>query len=167
MRSTVKSSTKKLVAAAAGSATARRGPVIAATPGGPPLTAEEQKRFDAGKAGYEATCGACHQPHGLGQDGLAPPLLGSEWVAGPEQRLVRIVLHGVRGPIMVKKQTYELDMPALGVLDDGQIADILTYVRREWGHGFAPVEAATVKKIRQETSKREDAWSQPELLKIP
>lgn len=164
---TLKNSPKKLVADAAGFTIASREPVVAATPSGPPLTAEEQKRFDAGKAVYEATCVACHQPHGLGQDGLAPPLLGSEWVAGSEQRLVRIVLHGVRGPIMVKKQTYELDMPALGVLDDGQIADILTYVRREWGHGFAPVEAATVKKIRQETSKREDAWSQPELLKIP
>ena len=164
---TLKNSPKKLVTDAAGFTIASREPVIAATPAGPPLTAAEQKRFDAGKAVYEATCVACHQPHGLGQDGLAPPLLGSEWVAGSEQRLVRIVLHGVRGPIMVKKQTYELDMPALGVLDDGQIADILTYVRREWGHGFTPVEAATVKKIRQETSKREDAWSQPELLKIP
>jgi len=116
---------------------------------------------------FEATCVACHQPHGLGQDGLAPPLAGSEWVSGSEQRLVRIVLQGVRGPITVKKQTYELDMPSLGVLDDEQIAGVLTYVRREWGHGFTPVDAATVKKIREATAKREDAWSQPELLKIP
>ena len=116
---------------------------------------------------YEATCIACHQPHGLGQDGLAPPLVGSEWVAGSDQRLARIVLHGVRGPIKVKKQTYELDMPSLGILDDDQIAGILTYVRREWGHGFAPVDPATVKKVRDETAKREDAWTEAELLKIP
>jgi mono/diheme cytochrome c family protein len=79
---------------------------------------------------------------------------------------VRIVLQGVRGPIQVKGQTYEADMPSLGVLDDEQIANVLTYVRREWGHDFPPVSVATVKKIREQTSQREDAWSAEELLKI-
>ena len=57
-------------------------------------------------------------------------------------------------------------MPALGVLDDEQIAAVLTYVRREWGHPYAPVAPATVKSVRQETEKREDAWTMAELLKI-
>jgi mono/diheme cytochrome c family protein/glucose/arabinose dehydrogenase len=133
---------------------------------GPPLTAEEQKRFESGKAVYEATCVACHQPHGMGQEGLAPPLVGSEWVLGPEGRIARIVLNGLRGPIKVKKQPFELDMPALGVLEDDQIADVLTYVRHEWGHTASPVAAATIKKLREETAKREDAWTEPELLKV-
>lgn len=132
----------------------------------PPLTADEQKRFAAGKAVYEATCLACHQPHGMGLEGLAPPLVGSEWILGPEKRLVRIVMHGVRGPIRVKKQTFELDMPALGVLEDEQIADVLTYVRREWGHSATTVPTSTVKKIREETAKREDAWTEADLLRI-
>src|SRR5438093_2640048 len=63
-----------------------------------PLTPEEQARFEAGKELYTITCGTCHQPTGLGQEGLAPPLLGSEWVIGSEQRLIRISLHGLRGP---------------------------------------------------------------------
>ncbi|HEY0456911.1 MAG TPA: PVC-type heme-binding CxxCH protein [Verrucomicrobiae bacterium] len=132
----------------------------------PPLSAEDQKRFLAGKAIYEATCIACHQPHGMGQEGLAPALVGSEWVAGPEGRLVRILLNGLRGPIKVKSQKFELDMPSLGVLEDEQIANVLTYVRREWGHGYAPVSIATVKKIREETSQREDAWTEPDLMKL-
>jgi mono/diheme cytochrome c family protein len=132
-----------------------------------PLTLEEKKRFEAGKSMYEATCLACHQQHGMGQPGLAPPLVGSEWVAGSDKRLVRIVLNGLRGPIKVKGESFELDMPALGVLDDEQIAGALTYIRREWGHGFEPVTPATVKKVREETASREDAWTMADLLKVP
>jgi mono/diheme cytochrome c family protein/glucose/arabinose dehydrogenase len=131
-----------------------------------PLSAEEKKRFDDGKGLYEQVCLACHQAHGLGQPGLAPPLVGSEWVAGTEKRLVRIVLNGMRGKVKVKGEEFELDMPALGVLDDDQIAALLTYVRREWDHTYAPVAPETVKAIRTETEKREDAWTAADLLKV-
>jgi len=132
-----------------------------------PLTDEEKRRFDVGRTMYEATCLACHQQHGLGQPGLAPPLVDSEWVSGSEQRLIRIVLHGLRGPIKVKGESFEMDMPALGVLDDEQIAAALTYIRREWGHTFEPVTPAAVKKAREETAAREDAWTMADLLKVP
>jgi mono/diheme cytochrome c family protein len=132
-----------------------------------PLTSEEKRRFDAGKTMYEATCLACHQQHGLGQPGLAPPLVDSEWVSGSEQRLIRIVLHGLRGPIKVKGESYEMDMPALGVLDDEQIAAALTYIRREWGHAFEPVTPDAVKKVRAQTETREDAWTAAELMRLP
>jgi len=144
---------------------ARPQPTLAAR--ARPLTGDEQRRFEAGKAIYEATCLACHQQHGMGQAGLAPPLVGSEWVTGSEQRLIRIVLNGLRGPIQVKGDTFELDMPTLGVLDDDQIAAALTYVRREWGHTFEPVAPAAVKKVREETASREDAWTMADLLKVP
>jgi len=132
-----------------------------------PLTSEQQKRFDQGKELYLISCAACHQAHGMGQEGLAPPLVDSDWPVGPPERLVRIVLHGMRGPVQVKGRTYELDMPALGVFDDEQVAAVLTYIRREWGHTADPVEPELVKKIRAETEKREEAWTDAELLKIP
>src|SRR5262249_7720315 len=124
-----------------------------------PLSADEQKRFDTGKGLYEQVCLACHQPHGLGQPGLAPPLTGSEWVAGTEKRLIRIVLQGLRGKLKVKGEEFELDMPALGVLDNDQVAAVLTYVRREWGHGFPTVSPEAVQRVRKETENREDAWT--------
>jgi len=132
-----------------------------------PLTAEQQARFAAGKDLYLVTCGACHQPHGNGQEGLAPPLAGSEWAVGSEQRLIRIALQGARGPMSVKGKTYEMEMPAVSILDDEQIATVLTYIRREWGHTADPVEPSTVAKVRAETAKREEAWTEAELLKIP
>jgi putative membrane-bound dehydrogenase-like protein len=131
-----------------------------------PLTKEEQERFEAGKATFLIVCAACHQPHGLGQEGLAPPLVDSPWVNGSEQRLVRIVLQGLRGPLNVNGKTINLEMPPLGVLDDNQIAGILTYVRREWNHTASPIAPETVAKIREETSGREEPWNEPDLLKV-
>ena len=132
-----------------------------------PLNDAEQRRFAAGKSLYEAACGACHQPHGLGQEGLAPPLADSEWVAGDPARVVRIVLHGVSGPIFVQGRRWNLDMPGLGTaLDDEAVAGVVTYLRREWDHTFDPVDAEFVKKVRALTVSRQAAWTEEELRKV-
>lgn len=132
-----------------------------------PLTADEQTRFETGKALFAGVCAACHQPHGMGLDGLAPPLLDSEWVLGSADRVTRIALHGVRGPIKVKGATYSLDMPPMGIFGDEQLAAILTYIRREWEHGAEPISPEQVKAIRAAEAKRQDSWTQEELLKLP
>lgn len=133
-----------------------------------PLSDDDAASFARGKALYALVCGACHQPHGNGQAGLAPPLRDSEWVLGSEQRLARIVLHGVRDEISVKGANYTLNMPALAeALTDQQLADALTYVRHEWGHTATPVKPATIKAVRAQFAKREDSWTQAELLKVP
>lgn len=131
-----------------------------------PLTDAEKKRFEAGKSMYPVICGACHQPTGIGLEGLAPPLVDSEWAVGSAERLVRIVLKGIRGPINVKGRKWELEMPSLTVLPDEDIANLLTYIRREWGHSASPISPELVGKIRQEISKREEAWTEAELLRI-
>ncbi len=133
----------------------------------PPLTKDQQAQFELGKQLFTGTCAACHQTHGLGLDGLAPPLADSEWVLGSEQRLIRIVLHGLSGPLRVKGASYSLDMPAMGVFSDDQLAAILTYIRREWENGAAPIATSAVKEIRAANAKRQDAWRQEELLKVP
>lgn len=131
------------------------------------LTELEKARFEAGKELYGIVCGPCHQPHGMGQEGLAPPLFEAEWVLGSDERLVRIVLQGVRGPLTVKGKTYEMEMPPVNVLDDEQIASILTYIRREWGHTGNPVSDEVVARIRKETESRIEAWTEKDLLAIP
>jgi mono/diheme cytochrome c family protein len=131
------------------------------------LTEEEKVLFDAGKAQYPLICGACHQPTGLGQDGLAPPLVDSDWVTGSPDRLVRITLNGLRGPINVKGKVWELEMPPVFVLTDKEIAALLTYIRREWGHQASAIKPDFVAKVRADTETREEAWTEAELLKIP
>jgi mono/diheme cytochrome c family protein len=132
-----------------------------------PLDESEQKLFELGRELYTIACSPCHQPHGQGQEGLAPPLMESEWALGSTDRLVRIILHGVGGPITVKGKLYELEMPGLGVFDDEQIAAIATYVRREWGHGASPVHPDKVAEVRSQTGDRLETWTEAELLEIP
>jgi len=130
------------------------------------LTASEKARFEEGRIVYTNICAACHQPTGLGQDGLAPPLLDSEWVLGPPARLPRILMYGVSGPINVEGVNFRLEMPGLPDLNDRQIASVLTYIRREWEHGGEPVTEDFVAKIREEERSRREPWTAGELLKI-
>jgi mono/diheme cytochrome c family protein/glucose/arabinose dehydrogenase len=130
------------------------------------LTEAEQKLFASGKTAYEATCAACHQLHGYGQDGMAPPLNDSEWVAGSPEKLARILLHGIGGPITVLGRKWDMDMPGHGTFDDETLAGVLTYIRREWEHPYDPVAPEFVKKVRAATAGRESAWTNEELSKL-
>jgi mono/diheme cytochrome c family protein/glucose/arabinose dehydrogenase len=132
-----------------------------------PLSADEQARFEKGKTLYAQTCAACHQPNGMGQEGLAPPLVDSEWVEGQDARIVRIVLDGLRGPLSVNGARYDLEMPALeAAFDDEMIAAILTYVRREWDHAADPVTPKRVREIRAQSKGRDSQWTAKELEKL-
>jgi mono/diheme cytochrome c family protein len=115
-------------------------------------------------------CAACHHPAGFGDAGKGPALLDSEWLDNDE-RLVRLVLYGVRGPITVNGEPYNrdgaLEMPGMyKALDDEKIAGILTFVRREWRDKALPVAPKTVTRIRTATSGRTDQWTEKELLQI-
>ena len=69
--------------------------------------------YAKGKLIFESKgCAACHQNSGLGTPGTFPPLAGSEWVNAPSpNRIIRLVLHGVSGPIKVKGVDFNNVMP--------------------------------------------------------
>ncbi|HYG76526.1 MAG TPA: PVC-type heme-binding CxxCH protein [Planctomycetota bacterium] len=131
----------------------------------PPLTEDQRAIYDHGKTHYMQICAQCHQPSGAGEEGKAPPFIDSEWVDFSDERLVRIVLNGIRGPMSVNGREYNMEMPAVPQLDDKTIAGCLTYIRREFGKG-KPVEPATVTRIRKELGSREEQWTEAEILKI-
>jgi mono/diheme cytochrome c family protein len=141
-------------------------PGYVAPPPPKPLTPVQQARFELGRDVYAKTCQQCHKPDGLGQEGLAPPLANSDWVLGSEQRIARIVLHGLRGPITVGGKTYNLDMPSWQTLSDDQLAGVLTFVRRSWDHDADPVEPAMIAALRKEFAGRLEAWTERELLRV-
>ncbi len=121
-----------------------------------------------GKRVFATICSTCHQVTGLGLPGIYPPLAGSEWAAGPDERIIRIVLDGVSGPITVKGASFNNAMPAFGPqLKDEQIAGVLTYVRSEWGNHAPAVSVDKVKQIRAQVGGRSGPWTPEELLKIP
>ncbi|SKA77118.1 putative membrane-bound dehydrogenase domain-containing protein [Prosthecobacter debontii] len=128
-----------------------------------PLTEAQQARFEKGKIIYAGLCAACHQPHGFGLDGLAPPLVDSEWVLGKPDVPARIVLHGLGGPVKVSGRTWNLSMPPLPHLTDEDIASVLTYLRREWEHNASPVEPKTITELRAQYKEKAGMWTAEEL----
>ncbi len=135
----------------------------------PPLTPEQEQRVRNGQQLYGQACASCHQPHGGGNPGVAPPLADSDWVSGPPERLVRVVLHGLYGPVTVNGQTWNLNMPGLGdsgMFDDEKLAGVLSYIRRAWGNAAAPVEPALVAAVRAETTGRTLPWRAEELAQV-
>ncbi len=124
-------------------------------------------RAQLGKKVYDTTCIACHQATGLGVPGVYPPLAGSEWAQGDEERVIRIVLHGLNGPITVEGKEFNNVMAPLGeVLKDEQIANAISYVRASWGNNAPEVTPEAVAKVRAATAGRKGFWTAAELEKI-
>jgi mono/diheme cytochrome c family protein len=80
---------------------------------------------------------------------MFPPLAGNAKITGPSTDIIRIVLFGLEGPITVNERDYNQPMPPQGYLNDNQIADILCYVRSNWGNMAQPVTADEVAKARK------------------
>lgn len=134
-----------------------------------PLNASEQKQFELGRSVYQGLCIACHQMNGRGMPSLAPPLVDSPWALGSEERLIRIILQGIYGPMVLNNVEWNLVMPGQKdnpLLDDEKIAAVLTYIRREWEHGAEPVSVEAVNRVREETKAREVPWTVRELEEI-
>jgi mono/diheme cytochrome c family protein/glucose/arabinose dehydrogenase len=127
-----------------------------------PLTTAQVAAFERGRTIYNGLCAGCHQPHGYGLDGLAPPLVDSEWVLGKPDVVARIVMHGMGGPVKVGGRTWDLSMPPMAQLNDEEVAAVVTYVRREWEHTASPVDAKFVQGLREQYGARA-AWSADEL----
>lgn len=120
-----------------------------------------------------AACNTCHQTNGMGTPGAIPPLVNSEWVQS-EERAIRIVLHGLQGPITVNGQNYNSAMPGFGRVpgggfnwSDDKIAAVLTYVRQAWGNNAPPITTQKVTEVRTQESNRKTAWTAAELQQFP
>ena len=126
-----------------------------------------KEQLPDGKSVYATTCAACHQATGEGVSGVFPPLAGSEWVSAEEAKVVRILLHGVTGPIEVAGETFNGMMPPWGpTMKDADIAAVLTYVRSAWGNKGTPITAASVAKVRAATASRTTPWTAAELAAV-
>ena len=117
-----------------------------------------QEQIDAGKEVYMKAasgggmCFTCHQANGEGLAGQFPPLAGSDWVLGDKDRLIKISMYGLMGEIEVNGIKYNNVMAPPGIppgsLTDEQIANVLTYIRNDWGNSapaVSPEEVATIR----------------------
>jgi mono/diheme cytochrome c family protein len=121
-----------------------------------------------GKAVYENFCALCHNTDGTGKPNQAPPFVGSEWVLGSANRMIRIPLVGLAGPVKVKDQEWNLAMPNMGAaLSEDDLAAVLTYIRQSWGNKASVITPEQVKTVKAAVGNRTQPWTAQELQAIP
>ena len=104
--------------------------------------------IERGTAIYKSACLTCHQADGAGVPRMNPPLIKTKWVLGDKKQLITLMLKGMNEPIEIDDDEYHNPMPPHKELTDQQIADVLTFVRNNFGNKASPVTANEVKNVR-------------------
>jgi mono/diheme cytochrome c family protein len=97
-----------------------------------------------GQLVYEQHCLTCHQVNGSGVPNQNPPLRGTDWVRGDKNRLINVLLKGLRDQ-EIDGEPYDNVMPAHSFLTDQQLADVLTYIRSSFGNKASAITVDEVK----------------------
>ena len=132
------------------------------------LGVENRNLVLEGASIFRSLCSSCHGSDAKGLPGaIAPPLVGSKRLAGDKVTAIRIMLHGLSGPIDGKTYPGDL-MPSMGANSDRWIASVLSYARFEFGNiprsGPSPfITAEEVKTVREQSGARSTAWTVAEL----
>jgi mono/diheme cytochrome c family protein len=99
---------------------------------------------------YTANCATCHQVDGSGVATLQPALVNDDIVAGDPTQLIRVVLKGPAAVLPPGRPRYYNTMPPFNRLTDQQIADVLTYIRHDYGQQASPIDVQQVQATRAE-----------------
>ena len=135
------------------------------------LKGTERELFIKGKEIYarEGFCITCHQVEGTGLSASGfPPIAGTKWVTGNPERLIKLVLNGLQGPMEVNGVKYsgQVPMTPFGkMLNDEEVAAVLTYVRNSFGNKAPVISSNQVKAVRAATEGKTGFYSPEELLK--
>ncbi|WP_298741102.1 c-type cytochrome [uncultured Chitinophaga sp.] len=129
------------------------------------------KEYPRGAKIFKTVCQTCHGADGEGIQSLAPPLNQSQWVNGDKNKLLAIVLYGLSGPVAVNGKVYKApeisgDMPGIGNNDefsDGDIAQVVSYIRNAWSNHAGKVTEKDVQQVRQQYKGREKSFTAEEL----
>ncbi|WP_282136719.1 c-type cytochrome [Seonamhaeicola maritimus] len=103
---------------------------------------------DEGQKIYNTNCAACHQADGNG-DVRFPSLVESDWVSGDKSKLIKVVLEGLDGPIIVNGKPFEGVMPKQDFLSDEDIAKVLSYIRLNFNNKSSGIRSSDVRKVRK------------------
>ncbi|MFK8019758.1 MAG: PVC-type heme-binding CxxCH protein [Pseudomonadales bacterium] len=129
--------------------------------------AQRVASYTRGTELYAAHCSQCHLKDGQGLAGAYPSLAANERVQADAKTLIRILLHGVKGPIVANYQSYNSVMAPVGNrVDDQAIVDILNFIRLSWGNNGSTVVKATVAEMRAQYSDRRAPWTMVELIEL-
>jgi len=97
---------------------------------------------------YKRHCLACHQRDAGGVPGMYPPLAGNKVVSGDKNALIDIMLNGMSGEIEVDGEKYNGIMASYKNLSDQEIANILNYIRSNFGNSGEVIKPSEIKARR-------------------
>jgi glucose/arabinose dehydrogenase len=112
----------------------------------------DKEELAGGAKVYSIYCGTCHQRNGQGASGRFPPLANASWVNGDKNLLIGIVLKGMEGPIDVNGEQFNGTMPQHSFLANEEIANVLTYIRQNFGNKASAITPQEVETIRKSVS---------------
>jgi len=134
------------------------------------LDKPDRDRVLKGALIFRSLCGSCHGGDAKGlPSGVAPALVGSKHLGGEKSTAIRIILHGIEGPINGKSYPGGL-MPGMGLNDDEWVASVLSYARFEFAqqsmnkpNAVPFVTNEEVRKVREASGSRSKPWTVREL----
>ncbi len=124
---------------------------LPATPASMPRSAAAAApaAMELGSKIYRQHCAQCHQPQGQGSGTAWPALAGNPTVTAPSPvNAIRMVLDGGYAPATAANPRPH-GMPPFGqILNDSDIAMLVSYIRNSWGNEAGGVTALEVKRAR-------------------
>jgi mono/diheme cytochrome c family protein len=106
------------------------------------------QRLTAGARIYTNTCASCHMVDGSGVSNVQPALDADAVVAGDPNILIRVVLEGPAKVLPADRPVYSNTMPPFYQLSDQDIADVLTYIRQQYGDKASAIDPSQVAALR-------------------
>ena len=97
-----------------------------------------------GKKTYDRVCSPCHSADAKGIPSFSPALSGSKLVLGPGNKLIRVMLKGSAELKTYPGHNNKNEMPAQANLKDRRIANLLTYLRSNFGNKAPAITADEV-----------------------
>ncbi len=99
---------------------------------------------------FKSTCSMCHQLNGEGVPAVFPPLAKSDYLKNlstkdDRSELIKLVIKGLSGKILVNGAEYAGQMPAFSNLSVRDVASVLSYVTNSWGNSSRPFTEEEVK----------------------
>jgi mono/diheme cytochrome c family protein len=106
--------------------------------------------METGRKIYEAQCATCHGGEGKGHPPAFPPLAGNQSITmSSPVNAIRMVLNGGYAPGTAKNPRPYGMPPFSHILDDDEVAAVVTYIRVAWENTGTPVTAAQANGLRK------------------
>jgi len=105
-------------------------------------TSATNNSIQDGKKVYDTYCISCHMENGMGVEGAFPSLVKTGNLSD-KNRLVKIILQGMRGPLKVNGISFDGEMAGIEMTEK-EVADVINYIRNSWGNKAPLVQVAEI-----------------------